>query len=61
MKHRTRWLWIAAAAAGCAAPASEQPEGSPPGVHFRGDGAEMRRGLNEALRGILAAVEPVTS
>jgi CubicO group peptidase (beta-lactamase class C family) len=29
--------------------------------HFRGDGEEMRRGLNEALRGILEAVEPVSS
>jgi CubicO group peptidase (beta-lactamase class C family) len=29
--------------------------------HFRGDGEEMRRGLNESLRGILEAVEPVTS
>ena len=29
--------------------------------HFRGDGEEMKRGLNEALRGILEAVQPVTS
>ena len=29
--------------------------------HFRGAGEEMNRGLNEALRGILEAVEPVTS
>jgi CubicO group peptidase (beta-lactamase class C family) len=29
--------------------------------HFRGDGEGMRKGLNEALRGILAAVEPVSS
>jgi CubicO group peptidase (beta-lactamase class C family) len=29
--------------------------------HFRGDGAEMSRSLNEALRGILEAVEPVAS
>ncbi len=29
--------------------------------HFRGDGEEMNRGLNEALRGILEAVEPASS
>jgi CubicO group peptidase (beta-lactamase class C family) len=29
--------------------------------HFRGDGEETRRGLNEALRAILEAVEPVAS
>jgi len=29
--------------------------------HFRGEGEEMNRGLNEALRGILEAVEPVSS
>jgi CubicO group peptidase (beta-lactamase class C family) len=29
--------------------------------HFRGDSEEMRRGLNEALRGILDAVEAVSS
>src|SRR3990172_7070763 len=28
--------------------------------HFRGDGEEMKRGLNEALRGILEAVEPAS-
>ena len=29
--------------------------------HFRGDGEEMRKGLDEALRGILEAVEPAAS
>ncbi len=29
--------------------------------HFRGEGEEMRRGLNEALSGILEAVEPISS
>jgi hypothetical protein len=29
--------------------------------HYRGDGPEMRKELNEALRGILESVEPVTS
>jgi hypothetical protein len=29
--------------------------------YFRGDGEEMKRGLNEALRGILEAVELVVS
>jgi hypothetical protein len=29
--------------------------------HFRGDGEEMRKGLNEALRGILEALEPAAS
>ena len=29
--------------------------------HFRGDGEEMKRALNDALRGILEAVEPASS
>jgi CubicO group peptidase (beta-lactamase class C family) len=29
--------------------------------HYRGDGPEMRKELNEALRGILESVEPMTS
>ena len=29
--------------------------------HFRGDSEEMRRGLDEALRGILEAVQPISS